>query len=601
MSADYFGSALRRRIIFFIIIGMVAVQTMQLINMQLLESNKYEVKSHDNSIKSFTINAPRGIIFDRNIEILVGNKASFTILLTPSEYDRENSKILETVLGVELGYIDKILKKYKKFSKYKPRTLLSGADYRMISWIEENQQKLSGISYQVDTQRDYSFGIIGSHIFGYTKEIGREALKKKKETYSIGDNVGFIGLEKSYETLLRGEKGKEYFVANSRQKIVKRYNEGENDIPPIKGNDIITTIDYKTQKMAEELFTNIKGSVVAIEPATGEILAYVSAPQYDLSSFADVTSNLVWDSLRFDEGKPLFNRGTISMYPPGSTYKMIIAIAALEEGVISTSKKVNCNGGFYFGNRFFKCTHYHGKVDMKEAIEQSCNTYFYKLILKVGLQNFHKYSTMFGFGERTGIDISPESKGNVPSKEYYDRVYGKGKWTDGYLLNIGIGQGELVTTPIQLVQYTSLMANWGETKIPHFVKGYIDSNTNEFVSLKYDSVKINVSNNTLKIIRDAMLDVVNSKDGTARNIRMKEISISGKTGTAQNPHGEDHSIFIAFAPFDNPKIAVAAIVENVGYGSTYAAPIAQKIIKAYLGSGDKSEIEFTNSNLKEVF
>ncbi len=599
MSDDHFGSALRRRIIFLIILGMVAVQTMQLINMQLLESNKYEEKSNDNSVKSFSLKAPRGIIFDRNIEMLVGNKASFTVHLTPSEYNSKNSKILETVLEVELGYIEKILQKYKRFSKYKPRTLLRGADYKVISWIEENHQQLSGISYQVDTQRDYGFGINGSHIFGYTKEIGREALRKNKEIYSIGDNIGFGGLEKSYETLLRGEKGKEYFVSNSRQKIVKKYNEGKSDIPPIKGNDLVSTIDYKTQEVAEKLFRNIKGSVVAIDPTSGEILAYVSAPQYELSNFADVTSNAIWDSLRLDKSKPLFNRGTISMYPPGSTYKMLIAIAAMEEGVISPSQKINCKGGMQFGNRFFKCTHYHGKVNLKEAIEQSCNTYFYKLILKVGLDNFEKYSSMFRFGEKTGIDISPESNGNVPSVRYYDKVYGKGKWTDGYLLNIGIGQGELITTPIQLAQYTSLLANWGETKTPHFVKGYIDSKTNEYTSLKFDPVKATISKGTMKLIRDAMFGVVNSKDGTAKNIRMSDISICGKTGTAQNPHGEDHSIFVAFAPYDNPKIAVATIVENVGYGSTFAAPITQKIIKAYLESRDEMKLEFMLNNLQD--
>jgi len=470
----------------------------------------------------------------------------------------------------------------------------------VISWLEENHQKLPGISYQVDTQRDYGFGINGSHIFGYTKEIGREALKKSKDLYSIGDNIGFIGLEKSYETLLRGEKGKEYFIANSRQRIVKKYNEGKNDVHPIKGNDIVTTIDYKTQEVAEKLFGNMKGSEVAIDPVSGEILAYVSAPQYELSKFADVTSNAIWDSLRLDEGKPLFNRGAISMYPPGSTYKMLIALAALEEGVISPTQKVNCKGGHRLGNRFFKCTHFHGKVNMQQAIEQSCNTYFYQLILKVGIDNFHKYSTMFGFGKKTGVDISPESKGNAPNRDYYDRVYGKGKWTDGYLLNIGIGQGEVITTPIQLAQYAALLANWGETMTPHFVKGYIDSRTNEYTPLNNNSVKANINKSTLKLIREAMFDVVHSEKGTARNLRWSKFLISGKTGTAQNPHGEDHAIFVAFAPFDNPKIAVAVIVENVGYGSTYAAPIAQKVIDAYLENQGDMKSERTISNLQEI-
>ena len=593
MSSDYFGSNLRRKIILLIILGMVAIQTMQLVNMQLLESTKYEEKSNSNSIKPTTIKAPRGMIFDRNIEILVGNKPSFTIELTPSEFDKKNTQIVEEVLGVNPGYIEKILHKYRKFSRYNSRTILRGANYKTISWIEENHSKLPGISYYVDTQRDYSFGINGSHIFGYTKEIGRETLKKNKGLYSIGDKVGFNGLEKSYESLIRGEPGKEYFVVNSRQRVVGKYNEGKNDIPATKGNDIVTTIDYETQKVAEQLFKNFKGSVVAIEPATGEILAYVSAPQYNLSDFADVTSNALWDSLRLDEDKPLFNRAAISMYPPGSTFKMLIAIAAMEEGLISPSFSVNCKGGMQFGNRFFRCTHFHGRVNMQQAIAQSCNTYFYKLVLKIGIDNLHKYSLKFGLGKKTGVDISPESKGLIPSREYYNRVYGKGKWTNGYLLSLGIGQGEIITTPIQLAQYTSLLANWGVTKIPHFAKGYIDSHNNEFIPFKYDSVNAGVSKKSLELVRNGMFDVVNKEKGTARGIRLDDISICGKTGTAQNPHGKDHSIFIAFAPFENPKIAVATIVENVGYGSTYAAPIVQKIIKTYLNQS-KNTIDLTS-------
>jgi penicillin-binding protein 2 len=595
MSSDYFGSNLRRKIILLIILGMVSIQTMQLVNMQLLDSNKYETKSNNNSIKPIAIKAPRGIIFDRNIEILVGNKPSFTLEITPSEFDKKNSKIIEKVLGVSEGYIESIIHKYRKFSRYNPRTVLRGADYKIISWLEENQSKLPGVSYYVDTKRDYSFGINGSHIFGYTKEIGRESLDKNREVYSIGDKVGFNGLEKSYEKLLKGEQGKEYFVVNSRQRIVGKYNEGKNDIPAIKGSDLVTTIDYETQKVAEELFKNFKGSVVAIEPTTGEILAYVSAPQYNLSDFADVTSTELWDSLRLDKDKPLFNRAAISMYPPGSTFKMLMAIAALDEGIVNPSYTVNCKGGMQYGNRFFKCTHFHGRINMQQAIEQSCNTYFYQLVLKIGIDNLHKYSSQFGLGKKTGVDLSPESKGLIPSREYYDRVYGKGKWTNGYLLSLGIGQGEIITTPIQLAQYTSLLANWGTTKTPHFAKGYIDSHSNEFIPFKYDSIKANVSKRSLKLVRDGMFDVVNSDKGTAKWIRIDSIKIAGKTGTAQNPHGKDHSIFIAFAPFDNPKIAVATIVENVGYGSTYAAPIVKKMIEAYLDK-EKNRLELTNKN-----
>ncbi len=600
MSENYFGSAIRRRIVFIVIIGMIAVQTFQLVNMQLLESDKYEEKSNDNSIKSFSINAPRGIIFDRNIEILVGNKPSFTIQITPSKYNSENNKIIESVLGVNSGYVNKLLKKIGKYSKFKPRTLMRGVDYKIISWIEENHSMLPGISYIVETKRDYTFGINAAHVFGYTKEIDRKTLNKNKNKYSIGDDVGFSGIEKKYEKYLRGEKGREYYVVNARQKIVGRHNEGKNDIAPIKGNDIVLSLDYETQKIAEELMYGLKGSAIALDPTNGEILAYVSSPQYNLADFAGVTSTALWDSLRNDKAKPLFNRGTISMYPPGSTFKILVAMAALEKGIITSAYQVNCKGGLQFGNRFFKCTHFHGKVNLKEAIEESCNTYFYKLILKVGIDNLYEYSKKFHLGEKTGIDISPESAGLIPSRKYYDRIYGKGKWTDGYLLNLGIGQGEIITTPIQLAQYTALLANSGVSKTPHFAKGYIESLSNEFIPFEYDSIKVDISKRTFKIIQDAMAGVVSSQKGTARGIKLDEISISGKTGTAQNPHGKDHAIFIAYAPSVNPQIAVVVIVENVGYGSTFAAPIAQKIITTYLDNKKNSISELINFDKKEV-
>jgi len=579
---NYFGSSLRKRIVFIVIVGMVFIQTIQLIKMQLLESNKYEEKSKDNSIKTIQLNAPRGIIFDRNIEIMVGNKPSFTLQVTPSLYDISNSKIIELMLNVNHGYVKKILEQYNNFSKYKPRNLMRGVDFKIISWVEENHSKLPGLNYIVDTKRDYSFGINAAHVFGYTKEIGKEALQKDDGFYSIGDNIGFSGIEKQYEKYLRGTKGNEFLVVNSSQKIVYKYKDGESDVPPIKGNDLVLTLDNKTQKKAEELLQNYKGVAIALDPTNGEILAYVSSPQFDLSHFADVTSNALWDILRTDPNKPLFNRGTLSMYSPGSTFKMLVAIAALEEGIIDPSYSVNCIGGLQYGDRFFKCTHFHGKVNLHKAIVESCNTYFYRLILKLGIDKLNKYSKMFHLGIKTNIDISPESDGLIASREYYNKIYGKGKWTDGYLLSLGIGQGEIIITPIQLAQYTSLLANNGVTKTPHFARGYINSKTNEFIPFEFDSIKTLVKQETIDFIKKAMEGVVKLEIGTAHAIELQNISIAGKTGTAQNPLGKDHSIFIAYAPIENPKISVAVIIENIGFGSTFAAPIAQKIIRAYL-------------------
>ncbi|MEN8191655.1 MAG: penicillin-binding protein 2 [Bacteroidota bacterium] len=595
MDENYFGSPIRKQIFFFIILGFFSLQVFQLVRMQLLNTDKYEEKSNENSIKTNIINPARGLLYDRNINLLVGNKASFILRVTPDHYRNSNTKKIETVLNADSGYVDQILQKNRKYSKYSPRNIMRNVTNEVISWVDENKDKLPGVDYNVQTQRDYSFGVTGSHAFGYTKEIDNKALSSLKDIYSMGDYIGASGIEKTYEKYLRGSKGKEYFVVNSRQKVVGKYKEGREDIPPQKGNDLILTIDKNTQIAAEEALTDYTGAVIALEPQTGEILAFVSAPEYDLSNFASVTSSDFWDTLSSDTTKPLFNRVTMSRNPPGSTFKMLIAFAGLEEKIISKNFSVNCKGGHRFGNRFFRCTHQHGYVNMTSAIERSCNTYFYQLILKLGIDNLYKYSKMFHFGEKTRIDIGQEFKGLIPSKEYYDKVYGEGRWTNGNLLSLGIGQGEILTTPLQLAQYAALLANFGKTKTPHLVRGYIESETNRYVPLEYDSIEVNISRTSFNVIRKGMYNVVQGVDGTAKWIKLKDIEISGKTGTAQNPHGEDHALFIAFAPFDNPKIAVAVIVENVGYGSTYAAPIARRVIKAYL-QPEKEKLELFTSN-----
>ena len=581
MDENYFGSPLRKQIVFFVILGFFSLQVFQLVRMQLLNRDKYEEQSNENSIKAVIINPARGILYDRNVNLLVGNKASFILQITPDIYNHANSNKIEKVLGVDSGYIDMILQKNRKFSRYSPRNIMRNVGNEVVSWVDENKDELPGVSYTVQTQRDYSFGVMGSHAFGYTNEIDHSTLDSMRDIYSMGDYIGSSGIEKTYEKYLRGSKGKEYFVVNSRQKVVGKYEVGKEDLLPIKGNDLVLTLDVNAQIAAEKAFEGYSGALVAIEPESGGILAFVSAPEYDLSKFSSVTSNNFWDTLSNDVNKPLFNRVTMTRNPPGSIFKTLIAIAALEEKTVSQHFTVNCKGGLQYGNRFFKCTHFHGKVDMVSAIEKSCNTYFYQLILKIGIDNLYKYGQLFHFGEKTNIDIGQEFSGLIPSKEYYDKVYGEGKWTNGNLLSLGIGQGEILTTPIQLAQYTSLLANYGRTKTPHLVRGYIESQTNKYIPLQYDSIQVDISKSTFDVVRRGMYDAVQG-DGTGKWIRLKNIEICGKTGTVQNPHGEDHALFIAFAPYENPKIAVAVIVENVGYGSTFAAPIAQKVIKAYL-------------------
>ncbi len=583
MNEFEFGSLARRKILLFIVVGFSFVIIFQLFNMQILKGSVYEKMAMENSVKGTVVEAPRGEMYDRNYKLILSNKPAFTLQITPAEYEEDLNSKIENKLHVDSGYVDQIFRENIIYSKFVPRKIKRDVNFDFIAWYEEHSEMLPGVEYIIDPKRNYSFGIKGSHLFGYTKEISAAQLKSEQfdKDYNPGDFIGATGIEKEYEQYLKGEKGVRYYLVDSHRKTVGRYLEGMNDKPPVKGNDLVLSIDADAQLAAEKMMEGKSGAVVAIEPATGEILAFVSAPTYDLSKFASVTSSDIWNELSTDEEKPLFNRATMSINPPGSTFKMLEALAALEEGLVSPSYSINCPGGYQFGDRFFKCTHVHGKVDMERSIEKSCNTYYYQLVLKLGIERWAKYSAMFGFGKKTGIDIPEEAPGILPSKQYYDKIFGTDRWPKGMLMSLGIGQGELSSTPVQLAQYASLLANFGKTKKPHLVKGYIDTKTQEFKKFEFDDVTVNISHKSFDIVREGMLKVVEG-EGTARHIKIPGILIAGKTGTAQNPHGEDHALFIAFAPYENPKIAVAVIVENAGFGSTHAAPVAKEVIQAYL-------------------
>ncbi len=583
MKDQIFASSLRKKIFLAIIFIIFTGFIFELSKMQILEYKDYKRKASNNSIKKIPVKAPRGIFFDRNFSVLVSNKPSYTLEITPAIYDTSKNKILEKILGEKKDFIKNILYKKREYSKYLSRVIKRNISFKDVVWFEEHQEEFPGVKISVEMQRDYSFGINGSHIFGYLREINAQQLKKKKD-YNMGDYIGVQGAEKTYEEHLRGKNGYHYILVDSKRKSIGKYLEGKNDMPPRKGDDLLFTIDYETQKKAEELFKNLKGSLVAIEPSSGEILAFVSAPQFNLQKFASFTSRSYIKKLSIDENKPLFNRASKSIYPPGSTYKMLLALLGLKEHIVDNNYAVVCKGGYKFGNRFFRCTHIHGYTNLTKAIEQSCNTFFYKLILDVGLQKWSLFSKQFGFGKKTGFDLGNESAGIVPDKNYYNRVYGRRRWGKGTLLSLAIGQGELSVTTLQLAQYAALLANYGKTKVPHIVKAFLVGNTSLYVPIKFETVSNNLPKMYYDEIRSAMLKVVESKEGTAHNIKLPDIKIAGKTGTSQNPHGKDHAVFIAFAPYQHPKIAVAVLVENAGFGGQHAAPIAQKIIRTYLKS-----------------
>ena len=546
--------------------------------MQIIQHVSYDEKSADNSIKPIEQIPLRGVFFDRNGEVVVSNIPAYTLRITPAYYNKHLNSLLETVLNVKPGYIDKILYSNRIYSKYVPIRIKRGVDFKVISWYEENSENLPGVDYIVEMQRGYPGGIMGSHMFGYTKEVSPQQLKKD-DYYKPGDYIGNSGIEKQYENYLRGDKGFNYILVDSKRKEIGKYKNGINDVPSIKGEDLVLSIDADVQKVAEEELKGKRGAAVAIEPETGEVIALASAPDYDLNEFSYVTSREYLQKLYSDPDKPVFNRATMSIKPPGSTFKPLAAIAALDLGVIDTNTTFYCPGYFTFG-RVFKCDGVHGSLNVFHAIERSCNVFFYNLIYKIGLDRWAEYARRFGFTQETGIDIGEETPGFIPNSKYYEKIYGP-KWPRSIMASLGIGQGEVSVTPVQLAKYAALIANDGHSYIPHIVKGYLENGTRKFVPFKFKSINVGIDKRVFNIVKRGMYLVVNGS-GTAAASRLSEIKYAGKTGTAQNPHGKDHALFIAFAPFDNPKIAIAVVVENVGFGATYAAPIARDMIKAYL-------------------
>ncbi|MRR12419.1 penicillin-binding protein 2, partial [bacterium] len=429
----------------------------------------------------------------------------------------------------------------------------------------------------------YISGATASHVLGYLKEVSESQLRMLGPDYGQGDVVGSAGIEAEYENLLRGEKGAEFSVVNVRGQVVGSFENGRNDRPPTDGSSLALTMDFELQAFAESLMTGRRGAVVAIDPATGGILAMVSKPDYDLSLFSGVTSPELWRALNEDESRPLFNRATLTRYPPGSTFKMIVALAALEQGVVSPTWRVNCTGAFRFGNKVFKDLHVHGSTDMMQAIQRSCNVYFYQLMLKVGLDAWADMARQFGFGTMTGIDIPEENPGLLPTTAYMNRRYGPRGWTRGFLVSLGIGQGELGVTPLQMACYAAALGTGGELCQPHTVLGSVDRSAPQRVdTLLYGSRAIVLSPSTWAVVREGMRRAVMEPGGTGGLARIPGIQVAGKTGTAQNPHGPDHAWFVGFAPFDHPRIAMAVLVENAGYGGAFAAPIAGKCMERYL-------------------
>lgn len=561
----------------------------RLFYIQIIDS-RYKRDALNNSIVYETIYPPRGIIYDRDSSILVGNKATYDIMVTPREIRDLDTLALAEVLGIEPDYIREKLEYYRNFRTkigFKTLTFIKHIDELAFMRFSEVEFRFPGFQGQIRTERDYPFNA-GGNLLGYVSEVDADFIRKHSD-YKAGDNVGKTGLEAAKEAELRGRKGYHIFLRDSRNRVLTRYNGGEDDLLAEPGKDIVTTIDAHLQQYGQKLMGGRTGSLIAIEPSTGEILALVSSPGIDVNVLSNMGAN--YDSLSRDPGKPLFNRTVQASYPPGSIFKLVNGLIGLQEGVLTPYTKHSCDRGYWYtSNRKLGCHTHRTPINFYEAVRMSCNAYFCEVFKDI-MENQDFDSTAeafdawaeavrrFGFGSPLGTDYPGELGGNIPKSSYYDKIYGKGHWRASSVISLSIGQGETGTTPLQIANLAAIMANRGWFITPHIVR---DSPLPEKFSEKHDT---EIDGRYFEYAVQGMYEAVNmgTADGaTATLARVDGLDICGKTGTAQNPHGDDHSVFICFAPRENPKIAVAAYIENGGWGGSTAAPIASLLVEKYL-------------------
>ena len=569
----------------------------RLFYLQVIEQNFLKEVSSQNSIRKIPIDAPRGLMFDRNGVVVVDNQPLYTLQVTPSEFDNKLLPFLSELLGVTVAELEAKIAEGRAYNRFVPTKVVRDLTPLQLARIEENLWRLPGVSFAMESKRKYLPNVRGSNIFGYAKAISKAMYEKvPKEIYARDDIIGYRGLEKYYEDVLRGTKGTRYLLVNSLGRHVGDWEGGAKNIPYQTGNDLYLTIDAELQGVAESLLTATgkSGAFVAMDAQNGDILACTSQPDYDLNILGGFTEASAWQAIVNDPRNPLFDRTIQTRYPPGSTYKIISAIAALEDSVAKPSTTFYCTGHFKFGNKDFLCHrgHGHGSVDMTRAIQVSCNSYFYNLVRRIGFERWTKYGKMFGFGQKTGVDIPDEQTATIPSREYFDKLYGKHGWTEGYIISLGIGQGEMGASPMQMVRYVAALGNFGTLLQPRFVRAYRDKNSGAIVELPTVQEKLPISKSTFDLVRNGMLLAV--ENGTGGRARVPNVKVAGKTGTAQNPHGEDHAWFICFAPFEKPTVAIAVLVENAGFGGTIAAPIAGEWLKRYFQKYPTAETQLAD-------
>ena len=583
----------RTLLIATIIVSLGLIFIVKLFILQVYDTS-YSSSAVSNTRRTVTQYPSRGLVYDRNGKLLVSNQAVYDVMVVPRDIVAFDSIDFCESLDLSIEQLrDRFVKmrediRSRKISTYKPSVFMKQLSAEQYGSFQEKLYKFKGFFVQGRTLRKYEYPS-SAHVLGYVGEISEGKLKKDKY-YSQGDYVGISGIEQTYENELRGKKGVKYMMVDVHGREKGAFREGRHDTAAIAGKNITLSLDIELQQYGEQLMQNKIGSIVAIEPSTGEILTLISAPNYDPSLLIGRDRSKNFPVLLTDSLKPLLNRAIQSSYPPGSTFKTINALIGLQEGTLKPYTTHECFMGYFARGLSVGCHLHDSPLNLSQSIQHSCNAYYcyeFRDILdnpkyesiQEGFNVWKDYAVKFGFGYKLGADFHNESRGFIPNADWFDRVYKK-SWSSLTVISLSIGQGEILTTPLQMANMAAMLANRGHFLTPHIIKNIEDNQLDDrFIEIHETGINLQ---HFAPIVNGMELAVWGGEGSTARIAQIPGISICGKTGTAQNPHGDDHSIFIAFAPKDDPQIAIAVYVENGGFGATWGAPIASLMVEKYL-------------------
>ncbi|MBO7647648.1 MAG: penicillin-binding protein 2 [Bacteroidales bacterium] len=584
----------KRYYIIIALIGLLAViYLVRLFSLQVMNKT-YKDKANQNALRYITEHPARGLIYDRNDSLLVYNDAAYDLMVVPNELRPFDTAELCRVLDLTKEDVEKKIARAIKYSKILPSLFEQQISKEDYGFLQEKMYEFPGFFVQNRTLRSYP-NPVAAHILGYVSEVNDQDMENDNY-YKLGDYIGKSGIEKAYESVLRGVKGKRVVLVDVHNREMGSYDNGSEDVVPVPGTSIWSTLDLQLQRYGEELMKNKRGSIVAIEPKTGEILCIISSPSYDPNLLVGTARPKNYGVLLEDPKKPLFNRALMASYPPGSTFKLANGLIALQEGIITPSTIYSCSGGgYHIGSHVVHC-HNCGGLNIYSAIQRSCNTFFCRAYYNI-LSNRSKYKNIdeaytawldymmsMGFAQKYDTDLPYELKGSIPTAAYFDKKYNN-SWNGNTVVSMGIGQGEAAVTPLQMANMLAVIANQGYYIKPHVVRaiGHRDSLNTQYSEKIYSKIKPQ----HFATVLQGMKMVVTA--GTGRGAQIPGIEVAGKTGTAQNPHGADHSVFALIAPANNPKIVIFCLVENGGFGASVACPIASLMAEKYLNGEVKRE------------